>query len=254
MAQGFLLDMDGVIYRGSKLIQGADSFIARLKSLHIPFLFLTNNSQRTRRDIAHKLTNLGIPAEDGHIFTSAMATAQFLSKQKPNGTAYVIGEGGLLHELHSHGFTITDNNPDYVIVGEGRAFTLEMVETAVKLVSEGARLIATNLDPSCPTENGIRPGCGAIVAMIEKATGVAAFSVGKPSPFMFHAARKVIGVRTGETTLIGDTMETDIMGGLQMGFNTILVLSGGTKIGDLKRYAYLPDNVLNSIADYPIGA
>lgn len=249
MKTGFLIDMDGVIYRGSELLRGANVFINRLIELEIPFLFLTNNSQRTKRDVATRLVRMGIPAEERHIFTCAMATARFLAQQKPKGTAYVIGEGGLLNALHRNGYAIVDHDPDYVVVGEGRAFTLEMVETAVRMILKGAKLIATNLDPNCPTQQGLRPGCGAIVAMLETATGTKAFSVGKPSPVMLRAARKQLGLATAETTVIGDTMETDILGGVQMGYRTVLVLTGSTREQDLLRYAYRPDIVVDSIAD-----
>lgn len=255
MQTGYLIDMDGVIYRGHELIPGADEFVNQLIEHDIPFLFLTNNSRRTRRDVALKLQRMGIPAEEKHIFTCAMATARFLAKQKPDGTAYVIGEGGLLNALHRNGFAITDSNPDYVVVGEGRTFTMEMFETAVKMVFDGAKLIATNMDPNCPTSGGsIRPGCGAIVSMIESATGVKAFSVGKPSPIMMRAARKEIELSAAETVMIGDTMETDILGGVQMGYRTVLVLSGGTTKDDLKNYAYSPDKIVNSLADLTISS
>lgn len=250
MAQrGFLIDMDGVIYRGSELIPGADRFIQLLLDRDVPFLFLTNNSQRTRRDVATKLRRMGIDAREEHIFTCAMATARFLAQQKPNGTAYVIGEGGLLQALYRNGYSIVDHDPDYVVVGEGRTMTLEMIEAAVRMIMGGAKLIATNLDPNCPTQNGLRPGCGAIVAMLEAATGAKAFSVGKPSPVMMRAARKELGLSSAETTMIGDTMETDILGGVQMGYQTVLVLTGGTSREDLQHYTYRPDIVVPSIAD-----
>lgn len=248
MQRGYLIDMDGVLYRGSELIPGADLFIRRLLEAEVPFLFLTNNSQRTKRDVATRLQRMGVPAQERHIFTCAIATARFLALQKPSGTAYVIGEGGLLHALHQNGYAIVDHDPDYVVVGEGRAFTLEMVENAVRMILAGAKLIATNLDPNCPTKNGLRPGCGALVAMLETATGVKAFSVGKPSPVMMRAARKELGLAAAETTIIGDTMETDILGGVQMGYRTVLVLSGGTRREDLARFAYRPDVVVDSIA------
>lgn len=249
MRYGFLLDMDGVIYRGSELIPGAQAFVNQLITHETPFLFLTNNSQRTRRDVATKLRRLGIPADDHHIFTCAMATARFLSRQKPGGTAYVIGEGGLLNALHTNGYAIVDHTPDYVVVGEGRAVTLEMLEAAMRMILAGAKLIATNLDPNCPTQNGIRPGCGAIVAFLEAATGVKAFSVGKPSPVMMRAARKELGLAASETVMVGDTLETDILGGVSLGYRTILVLSGGTRLQDLTRIAYQPDLIVDSIAD-----
>jgi NagD protein len=252
MKHGYLIDMDGVLYRGSELIAGADDFIEQLRARDIPFRLLTNNSQRTRRDVVAKLSRLGIEVEEEHIFTSAMATARYLAQQKPRGTAFVIGEGGLLTALHQNGYAVVDHDPDYVVVGEGRTFNLELVEAAVRMILAGAKLIATNLDPNCPTQNGLRPGCGAMVAMLETATGLRAFSVGKPSPVMMRAARKELGLATDETTIIGDTMETDILGGVQLGFHTVLVLSGGTRPQDLQRFAYRPDIVVESLAEFSV--
>ncbi len=249
MKHGFLIDMDGVIYKGSEIIPGADRFIDLLRARGLPFMFLTNNSQWTRRDIATKLERMGFDIGPENVFTCAMATARWLARQTPHGTAYVIGEGGLLTALHENGYSIVDRDPDYVVVGEGRTMTFETIETAVTMIMKGAKLIATNPDPSCPTPEGIRPGCGAIVSMLEKATGVTAFSPGKPSPIMMRDARKELGLDTAETTMIGDTMETDILGGVQLGFRTILVLSGGTAAKDLGRFAYKPDRVVDSIND-----
>lgn len=249
MDRGFLLDMDGVIYRSSEMIPGADRFVQMLEAEGIPYLFLTNNSQRTRRDVAMKLERMGIRVDAKHIFTCAMATARFLALQQPKGTAYVIGEGGLHQAMHENGYATVDHDPDYVVVGEGRTFTFEAMEAAVNMILGGAKLIATNLDPNCPTAKGTRPGCGAVVAMLEAATGVKAFSVGKPSPIMMRLARKELGLRTAEVTMVGDTMETDILGGVQMGYRTVLVLSGGTSREDLTRFAYRPDVIANSIAD-----
>src|SRR5579872_4187093 len=164
---GYLIDMDGVIYRGHELIPGADRFIQQLRADDIPFLFLTNNSQRTRRDVATRLQRLGIDIEEEHVYTCAMATARFLAQQKPHGTAFVIGEGGLLTALHNNGYAIVDKDPDYVVIGEGRTVSSENVEAAVSMILGGAKLVATNLDPSCPTQLGTRPGCGSIVAMLE---------------------------------------------------------------------------------------
>ena len=248
MRHGYLIDMDGVLYRGTELIPGADRFVRQLREREIPFTFLTNNSQRTRRDVVAKLTRMGIEADERHVFTCAMATARFLAEQKPRGTAFVIGEGGLLTALHQNGFAVVDHDPDFVVVGEGRTFNLELVEAAVTMVRRGAKLIATNLDPSCPTAQGVRPGCGAMVAMLESATGVKAFSVGKPSPVMMRAARRELGLRTEETTIVGDTMETDILGGVQLGFHTILTLSGATSREDLSRYAYRPEVIVPSVS------
>ena len=246
---GYLIDMDGVVYRGGEMIPGADLFIQRLLREKVPFLFLTNNSQRTRRDVATKLSRMGIPATEDHVFTCSMATARFLARQKPGGTAFVIGEGGLLTALHRNGYSVVDHSPDYVVVGEGRTVTLEMLETAVRLILDGAKLIATNLDPNCPTKDGTRPGCGATVAYLETATGVRATSIGKPSPIMMRAARKQLGLATSETIMIGDTMDTDILGAVQMGYRAVLVLTGSTRQRDLTDYAYYPDRVISSIAE-----
>lgn len=248
MKRGFLIDMDGVIYRGGELISGADAFIARLVREDYPFLFLTNNSQRTRRDVTTKLARMGIDVDESRVFTCAMATARYLATGSPGKTAYVIGEGGLLMALHANGFSVVDHSPDYVIVGESRTVNLEQLENAVQMVLDGSKLIATNLDPNCPTKNGTRPGAGATVAYIETATGARAMSIGKPSPIMMRAARKELHLATSQTTMIGDTMETDILGGVQMGYRTILTLTGSSKKQDLKLHAYQPDLVIESIA------
>lgn len=250
MNKGFLIDMDGVIYSGEKLIPGADTFIASLKELQIPFLFLTNNSQRTARDVVNKLAGIGITAVEDDVFTSAMATGWFLARQKPQGTAYVLGEGGLLTSLHENGYSLATNDPDFVVVGEGRNFTLEMVNQAVEMVLKGAKLVATNLDPSPKISGWNNLGIKSIVAMIEEATGVKAFSVGKPSPVMMRVARKKLGLNSVNTTIIGDTMDTDILGGIQLGYQTVLTLSGVSKSENLRKYAYTPDLIVNSVADF----
>ncbi len=217
--KGVLLDMDGVIYRGSSMIPSADRFIASLKEANIPFLFLTNNSRSTRRDLASRLVQIGIEVEESHIYTSAMATAEFLADQKPRGSAFVLGEGGLILALHDAGYAIVEKSPDYVVVGEGRSLTLEAVEKAIDFVIEGSRLVATNLDPAPKVKGWPKPGTAAVVAMLESATGIKAFSVGKPSPVMMRSARKSLGLSASQTVMIGDTMDTDILGGIQMGYN-----------------------------------
>ena len=246
---GFLIDMDGVIYSGGKLIPGATEFIGELLESNRPFMFLTNNSQRTRRDIMTRLNRLSIAVNENHIYTCADATANYLAKQKPGGTAYVIGEGGLLTALHEQGYSVVDKEPDYVVVGECRTFNAEMMEAALNLLLGGAKFIATNLDENCPTSNGMRPGCGALVSMLERASGVKAFSVGKPSPVMMRGARKKLSLDANRTIMIGDTMSTDILGGHQLGYYTILVLSGTTSSKDLLKYSYHPNMVLESIAE-----
>lgn len=247
---GFLIDMDGVIYRGSELIPGAKEFIKMLLNENVPFLFLTNNSQRNCRDVVAKLKRMGIEVEEKHIFTCAIATARYLASQKANGTAYVIGEGGLLTALHQHGYSIVDEDPDYVVIGEGRTIMLESVDKAINMVMRGSKLIATNLDPYCPSSNNsIRSGCGAFVSMIELATGKKAFSAGKPSPVMMRIAKAELNTRSFNTIMIGDTMETDILGGVQMGFKTVLTLTGSTQMEDLGNFAYSPDHIITSIKD-----
>jgi NagD protein len=248
--KGFLIDMDGVIYRGSEPIPGAVEFINSLRERGYPFLFLTNNSQRTNRDVCYKLRKMGFNVQDEDIFTCAMATARYLASRQPHGTAYVIGEGGLLTELHNVGYSIVDEHPDYVIIGEGRTIMLESVDKAINMIMGGSKLIATNLDPNCPVGNGkYRAGCGAFVSMLEFATGRQAFSVGKPSPVMMRMARKVLGLSTDETIMIGDTMGTDILGAGSMGFTTVLTLSGVTSAGDLEQYGYSPDFIISSVKD-----
>lgn len=250
MSKGFLIDMDGVIYSGNDLIEGADIFIAELKRRNLPFLFLTNNSQRTSRDVINKLAGLGIEADEANVFTSAMATGWFLARQKPFGSAYVLGEGGLLTSLHENGYSLVTQDPDFVVVGEGRNFTLEMVNHAVDMILSGAKLVATNLDPSPKKAGWNNLGIKAVVAMIEEATGVKAFSVGKPSPVMMRTARKKLGLDSANTTIIGDTMDTDILGGIQLGYRTVLTLSGVSKLNELKNYAYSPDLIVNSVAEF----
>lgn len=246
---GYLIDMDGVIYRGSEPIPGAAEFIAWLQEEDIPYLFLTNNSTYTPLDVVVKLKKFGIESSVDHVFTSAMATAEFVHHQRPNGTAFVIGEGGLLNALNEVQYAITRESPDYVIVGEGRVLNYELVEQAHRFVANGAGLISTNADTWCPTDSGPRPGCGAIVALLESASGRKAYHVGKPNPFMMRAARKRIGLSTDDVVMIGDTMETDIRGATDLSFKSILVLTGSTTIDSMKEYPFRPTRVVDSIAE-----
>lgn len=249
MKQGLLIDMDGVIYSGEHLIPGADVFINNLVKKDIPFTFMTNNSQRTRLEVVRKLKKLGITVSTEHVYTSAMATGKFLASQIPGGTAFVLGEGGLLTSLHENDLTLVDTDPDFVVLGEGRNFTLEMVQRAVDMILAGAKFITTNRDPSPKKKGWNNLGIAATTAMIEEATGIKAFVVGKPGPVMMRSARKYIGLETAGTTIIGDTMDTDIQGGVQVGYKTILVLSGISKKEDLGKYAFKADLVVDSIKD-----
>jgi NagD protein len=249
MRHGYLIDMDGVIYRGSEAIPGAAEFIHYLQGERIPYLFLTNNSSYTRLDVVVKLRKFDIDTSIEHVYTSALATAQFVHKQRPNGTAYVIGEGGLLNALNDVSYAISRESPDYVIVGEGRVLNFEMVEAAHRMIANGAQLISTNADTWCPTDAGPRPGCGAIVALLESATGRTAYHVGKPNPFMMREARKQIGLRTDEVIMVGDTMETDIRGATDLGFQSILVLTGSSTRQSLRQFPFSPTHVVDSIAE-----
>lgn len=247
--KNYFIDMDGVLVRGGALIPGADRFLARLKERQARFLILTNNSRFTPGDLAHRLQGIGLDVTPDDIFTSAMATARFLQAQRPNGTAFVIGDSGLTGAVHSAGYIITDRQPDYVVLGESANYTLELFTQAVRLIEAGARFIATNPDPNGPGEGGMVPACGAIAALIEKASGVSAFFVGKPNPLMMRMALKHIAAHSENTVMIGDRMDTDIIAGVQTGLDTILVLSGVTRRDDVDRFPYRPGRIVESVAD-----
>lgn len=247
MKHGLMIDMDGVIYAGEDLIKGADIFIQRLLDQQIPFTFLSNNSQRTRLEAVEKLNKLGITGvTEEHIYTSAMATATFLKDQYLGCCAYVLGEGGLLTSLEENGIRVVDTDPDFVILGEGHEFTLQMVHSAVDMILAGAKFIATNRDPSPRKAGWNNLGIAATAAMIEEASGREAFVIGKPSPVMMRSASAYMGLAPTDTTMVGDTMETDIKGGIYMGFKTILVLSGIADKETLNHYAFKPNLVIDS--------
>lgn len=245
----YLIDMDGVLVRGQNLIPGADQFIERLRAKGLKFLVLTNNPIHTPLDLAHRLLRTGIPIAKEEIFTSAMATAHFLQMQKPNSKVFVIGESGLQVALHEAGIIQTEMDPDYVILGETNTYNFEQITKAIRLIAAGARFIATNPDPIGPSERGILPACGAMAALIERATGRAPFFIGKPNPFMMRAALKFLGVHSVNTVMIGDRMDTDIVAGIQSGLGTILVLSGMTGPDAIETFPYRPQQVVNSVAD-----
>lgn len=247
--KNYLIDMDGVLVSGRTIIPGADQFIARLQASGAEFLVLTNNPLYTPGDLAHrfKLIGLDIPAE--RIFTSAMATARFLRSQKANATAFVIGESGLTAPIHEVGYVITDTDPDYVVLGETHSYNLEQITKAIRLVAAGAHFIATNPDPSGPGEGGIVPACGAMAALIERATGVAPFFVGKPNPLMMRMALNYLDIHSEDTVMVGDRMDTDIIGGVQAGLETILVLTGVTREENVRRFPYQPTRIVPSVAE-----
>lgn len=245
----YLIDMDGVLISGDAVIPGAENFIKRLNASQGKYLVLTNNPIYTPKDLAHNLSKMGLEVPPELIFTSAMATAQFLQKQRPNGTAFVIGESGLTSAMHEAGYIITEHDPDYVVLGETSAFSLENLTKGIRLIIDGARFVATNPDPSGPTAMGVIPGCGAIAAMIEKATSVSPFFVGKPNPLMVRTALNYLGVHSEETIIVGDRMDTDIIGGVQNGMDSILVLTGSTKSEQIEQYSFIPTFVYNSVAE-----
>lgn len=246
--KGVLSDMDGVIYRGKSLIPGAAKFIRQMREKQIPFLFLTNNSERSALDLTRKLESLGIEGvEESNFITAAMATASFLKAQKPGGTAYVIGGAGLSNELYNAGFSLTENNPDYVVVGKTSDFNFDMMRKAVRFVNAGAKLIGTNPDIVDPVEDGVEPACGALLAPIEVATGRKAFCIGKPNALMMTIAKNRLGSHASETLMIGDRMDTDIIGGLEAGMQTALVLSGVSDETVLGEFPYRPNFVFSDV-------
>jgi len=247
--KNYLMDMDGVLVRGATPIPSAPSFIDTLNERGIHYLVLTNNPMYTPRDLAHRLQTAGLHVAADRIFTSAIATARFLQRQRPNGKAFVIGESGLTDAIHSVGYVMTEANPDYVVLGETHGYNIAQITKAIRLIAQGARFVATNPDPSGPTEDGIAPACGAMAALIDKATGVAPFFVGKPNPYMMRSALNFLGAHSEETIMIGDRMDTDIVGAVSSGLDTALVLTGVTKREEIDRFPYQPTYVLESIGD-----
>jgi len=246
---GFIIDMDGVIYHGNKLLPGVNEFLEWMESSGKKYLFLTNASQRTPRELQEKLKRLGINVSDDHFYTSALATASFLANQKPGGSAFIIGDAGLIHAMYSVGFTTNNVNPDYVVVGDTSGYNFEKIELAVNLVLKGARLIGTNPDISGPVENGITPSVKALIAPIEIASGKKAYFVGKPNPLMMRIALRKLGVKREDAIVIGDRMDTDIRCGLESEIDTLLVLSGITSREEIDNFPYRPHFVLGGVKD-----
>ncbi len=245
--EGFIIDMDGVIYHGNRLLAGVTEFLAWLEQNGKKYLFLTNSSERTPRELHEKLKRLGIIVTEDHFYTSALATAAFLKSQRPNGSAFVIGDAGLIHALYSVGYSINNVNPDYVIVGDTRSYNFAMIEQAVNLVMKGAKLIGTNPDVSGPIETGVTPSTRALVSPIEVATGKKAYYVGKPNPLMMRIAVKKLGVKREEAIVIGDRMDTDVRCGMESELDTLLVLSGITSRAEIDNFPYRPTFVLDGV-------
>jgi NagD protein len=245
----WLTDMDGVLVHEGKVLPGAAELIAKWEKAGTPFLVLTNNSIYTPRDLSARLKAGGLNIPEDRIWTSALATASFLNKQQPKGTAYVIGESGLTQALHDIGYTQTEINPDYVVLGETRNFNFENLTKAIRLINDGARFIATNPDATGPSAEGPLPATGAVAALITKATGMEPYIVGKPNPMMFRSAMKKIDAHSSTTGMIGDRMDTDVIAGIEAGLHTVLVLTGIADEAEIKKYPFRPNEILNSVQD-----
>lgn len=243
--------MDGVIYHGNRLLDGAKEFVEWLIREDKKFLFLTNNSGKTPKELRNKLLGMGLDVSESHFYTSALATAKFLSHQVPGCSAYVIGEPGLLNAMYDAGITLSDQSPDYVVIGEAAGYNYDTICRAVSLVLGGAKLIGTNFDLTGPTEHGLAPACRALVSPVEMATGQNAYFVGKPNPLMMRTGLRMLGVHSENAVMVGDRMDTDIIAGIESGLDTVLVLSGVTAREDIGRYPYRPRLVLNGVGDIP---
>ena len=247
--KAFICDMDGVIYHGNHLLPGVKKFVNWLQNEEKDFIFLTNSSERAPRELREKLKRLGLEVEDTHFYTSALATAIFLSKQKPMGSAYIIGESGLINALYDVGYSVNEVNPDYVVVGESRNYNYDKIEHAVHLVNAGAKLIGTNPDLTGPTEKGLAPATRALISPIELATGKQAYFVGKPNPLMMRHALLKLNKTSDETIIIGDRMDTDIIAGIESEIEQLLVLSGVTSLATIENFPYRPTFVLNGVGE-----
>jgi NagD protein len=248
-AECWLTDMDGVLVREDRALPGAAEFLGRLEEHGKRYLVLTNNSIFTPRDLAARLVRTGLQVREESIWTSALATATFLADQLPHGSAYVIGEAGLTTALHEVGYTLTDREPDFVVLGETRTYSFEAITRGIRLVEAGARFIATNPDVTGPSEEGPLPATGSVAALITRATGRDPYFVGKPNPMMLRSALNKIEAHSENTVLVGDRMDTDVVAGIEAGLETILVLTGSTRLADIDRYPWRPTRVLESIAD-----
>lgn len=247
--ENWLTDMDGVLVHEEKALPGAAEFIAALRQTGRKFIVLTNNSIYTPRDLRARLLVGGIDVPEGAIWTSALATAKFLSEQRPGGTAYVIGESGLTQALYEVGYTMTSRDPDYVVLGETRTYSFEAITRAIRLIGQGARFIATNPDVTGPSPAGPLPATGSVAALITRATGVEPYFIGKPNPLMMRSALNQIGAHSETTVMVGDRMDTDVLSGLEAGMRTILVLTGSTRPDQVERFPFRPTRILESIAD-----
>lgn len=247
--KGFICDMDGVIYHGDRILDGVTEFVNWMLDNDKKFVFLTNSPEKTPHELSMKLERMGLTVTPDHFYTSAMATAAFLSSQNPGCTAYVIGEAALTKALYDQHIYMNDVNPDYVVVGETRTYSFEKIEKAIELVNKGAKLIGANPDIIGPTTRGIMPATGALIAPIEIATDRKAYFVGKPNPLMLRHGLKKLNCHSEEIAFIGDRMDTDIIAGIESNVDTILVLSGVTSKEDIDKFPYRPKYVLDGVGD-----
>ncbi len=247
--KAFICDMDGVIYHGNKLLDNVHEFVDWLVENNKKFLFLTNSSERSPRELAQKLARMGLDVDESHFYTSALATASFLASQCPGGSVYVIGEPGLVNALYDAGLSMNDYNPDYVVFGETRSLSYEKIAHAVKLIQNGAKLIGTNTDLTCPVETGIIPACRALISPIEMTTGKNAYFIGKPNPLIMRHALKKLDCRREEAVIIGDRMDTDIVAGVESEMDTVLVLSGVSSTETVKMFPYLPSYIMRDVGE-----
>ena len=249
--KGFICDMDGVLYHGDKLLPGVEKFVNWLAAEKKNYLFLTNSSQYTPKELQQKLARMGLEVDESHFYTSALATAYFLDNQAPGCSAYVVGEHGIMNALYDKGITFNDVNPDYVVVGESSAYNLDQITRAIRLVNAGAKLIGTNPDLTAPGEAGIVPACRALIAPIELATDKHAYFVGKPNPLMMRTGLRMLGVHSENAAMVGDRMDTDIIAGIESGLTTVLVLSGVSSRETCEEYPYRPDIILRGVGEVP---
>lgn len=252
--KGFICDMDGVIYHGNKILPGVKEFLDWLKANNKEYLFLTNSSMYTPKELQQKLYRMGLDVDESHFYTSALATAQFLDSQSPGCSAYIMGEHGIQNALFDAGITYNDVDPDYVVMGEPSGFNPDMIAKAMRLVNNGAKLIGANFDLTGPSESGIMPACRAFLAPIELATGKQAYYVGKPNPLMMRTGLRLLGVHSDDAVMIGDRMDTDIVAGIETGLDTVLVLSGVTTREECLKFPYRPRIILNGVGDIPAAA
>ena len=245
----WLTDMDGVLVHEEDPIPGGAEFIDALKASGLKYLLITNNSIFTRRDLRARLLNSGIDVPEDRIFTSALATADFLDEQRPGGSAYVVGESGLITAMHDIGYVMTDRNPDYVVLGETRTYSFEAITRAIRLIAGGARFIATNPDVSGPSQHGLLPATGSVAALISTATGRTPYFIGKPNPLMMRSALNRLEAHSETAVMVGDRMDTDIISGLEAGLRTVLVKTGSTRPEDIEKFPYRPTRIVDSIAD-----